>query len=254
MPNEVDNFLGGLDNKEVSPFEQDKKDPLNDAKEEVKKEDEEEKIPFHKDPKVQSFIEREIDKRMRDVPVRETIIREERQSDEVDPMTDVLTRIIGNDTPAKVSAIKDFQRALESREDNIREEALREIESRSNEEHEAEVDAQNELISGFEDIEDSFGVDLRSSSKQAQALRSEFVDFIQRIAPKDEYGQVTEFPDLEQTFELFQETKKADTPTNNRAKELAARSSRSTTDAAAVPTSTDKSWRGVEKWLSKLSG
>lgn len=254
MTNEVDQFLGDLKEEEKDPFKSEAVDPLNlvSKEEEKKEEEEEEKLPFHKDPKVQRFIEKEIEKRMSGVEPR-VIEREVAPSTDTDPLTDVLTRIIGNDTPEKISAIKDFQQALASREERVRQEALDEIDRRVDEEREAEIEAQNELVEGFESIEDTFGVDITSNKPSAVATRKEFVDFIQRIAPKDEDGQVVEFPDLEETFRLFQDTKKGAQP-SNRAKELASRSVGRSSDSTVAPQTTDKSWNAVEKWFGKLSG
>ena len=249
MTNEVDEFLGDIKEVKEDPFKSETEDPL--AQPEKVEKEEEEKLPFHKDPKVQRFIEKEIERRM---PQPQVIEREVEVKSEEDPLLDVLTRVIGNDTPEKISAIKDFQRALDSRDERTRQAALQELDARENEEREAEVEATNELVQGFEDIEDTFGVDITSNRPQAQKTRSEFVDFIKRVAPKDSEGQVTEFPDLEETFALFQDLKKESNPTSNRAKELASRSVSRSGDASVVPQTTDKSWNAVERWFSKLSG
>ena len=213
------------------------------VEEEVK---EEKPLPFNKDPKVQKYIEKEIAKALKDRPTEvERIVREEKVDE--DPMTDVLTRVIGNDTPEKKRAIEDFKRALDSRDARVREEALREIDSRVEEERRAEAEAQAELVEGFENIEETFGVDLTSA--KAQSLRSEFVDFIKRVAPKDENGDVTEYPDLEATFQLFQDTKKS--PTASRAKELSSRSMQRSGESATAPKK-GYSWRDVDKLFSSL--
>ena len=258
MANEVDEFLGDLKETENDPFKSETVDPLALPEKEEKKEEEveekpEEKLPFHKDPKVQKFIEKEIEKRMSSVEPR-VIEREVTSEKQDDPLTDVLTRIIGNDTPEKISAIKDFEKALHSREERVREEALREIDNRVDEEKQAEAQALNELQEGFENIQDTFGVDITSNKPQAVATRKEFIDFVKRVAPKDDDGQVVEFPDLEETFQLFQDIQKSKQPTSNRAKELAARSTARSSDASVTPQSTDKSWNAVEKWFNKLTG
>lgn len=254
MTNEVDQFLGDLDKVEQDPFKSETEDPLAQPEKEEKKEEvveeKEEKLPFHKDPKVQRFIEKEIERRMPQPQVVERQVEVEKN--EEDPLLDVLTRVIGNDTPEKVAAIRDFQRALDSRDERIRQAALNELDARENEEKEAEIQAQNELVEGFESIEDTFGVDITSNKPQAQKIRSDFVDFIKRVAPKDSEGQVTEFPDLEETFALFQDLKKESNPTSNRAKELAARSMSRSSDSTVAPQTTDKSWNAVERWFSKL--
>ena len=251
MNNEVDEFLGDLNKSEADPFKSETVDTLAKPEETTSEGDEkEEKLPFHKDPKVQRFIEKEIEKRMSSQP---KVVEKEIINEDSDPMADVLVRIIGNDTPEKLSAIKDFQKALDSRDARVRDEALREIDYRVEEEKQAEVDAQNELVEGFENIEETFGVDITSNKPSAVSTRKEFVDFIQRVAPKDSEGQVTEFPDLEETFKLFQDIKKGSAPTSNRAKELASRSVGRSADSSSVPQNTDKSWNAVERWISKLS-
>lgn len=255
MPNELDDFLGDLKEVEKDPFEA-TPDVLETTEEEpvVETEEvEEEKIPYHKDPKVQKFIEKEIEKRM--PQVQPTIEKPVEVTPEEDPLVDVLNRVIGNDTPEKIQAIKDFKKALDSRDTNTRAEALKEIDARVNEEKQAEQEAHNELVKGFEDIEDTFKVDITSDKEIAQKTRGEFVDFIKRIAPKDADGQVSEYPDLKESFKLFQDIQKGTAqPKPNRAKELANRSSARSNDASVVQENTDKSWNAVEKWFGKLSG
>jgi hypothetical protein len=254
MPNELDEFLGDVKTEEQDVFKTEVEDPLAQPlkKEEKPEVKDEEVIPFHKDPKVQKYIDREIERRMPRTEERTFV--EDTKKDDDDPLLDVLTRVIGNDTPEKISAIKDFRKALDSRDEKVRSETLREIDARVSEEREAEQQATNELVEGFENIEDTFNVDLTSNKPTAVSMRKEFVDFIQRIAPKDEDGQVTEFPDLEETFKLFQDIKKGVPIPPNRAKELAARSVGRSSDSTVVPQNTDKSWGAVERWLNKLSG
>ena len=253
MQNEaVDSFLSGLDKVEVDPFKQEVlADPFNTKQEEKKEEEQvEEKLPFNKDPKVLRFIEKEISKRLSAQPNAEREFVKETKH-ESDSLADVLTRIVGNDTPEKISAVKDLREELSSLKEQARQEALQEIEFKQLEEVKAEQEAMNELTSGFEDIEENFNVDL--TSDKAKALRSDFVDFIKLIAPKDEDGEVVEYPDLQETFKLFQKTR-TQTQAPNRAKELASRSMNRSSDASAVQQNRDQSWKGVEKMLNKLTG
>lgn len=253
MKNEVDSFLDGLDNEiKTDPFVPDTEtfETKETKVEEVKSEDKEEKVPFNKDPKIQKYIDKQISKRMADIKPTET----ERFVSEVsedDPLADVLSRIIGNDTPEKLSAIKDFKNALGGMKEDAKREALSEIQARSDEERQEEINAQRELASAFDDIEENFDIDITSNDPKARKTRSEFVDFITRIAPKDEDGQVMEFPDFNEAFTLFQEMKKPEP--NNRAKELASRSMARSTDASVVKPNDDKSWKAVDRMFSKLS-
>jgi len=82
--NEVDEFLGGLKGEQDNdPFKSEAKDPFENlgSKEEVKGSEEEvdeKPLPFHKDPKITKFIEKEISKRMEEYkPSAEKEFKEE---------------------------------------------------------------------------------------------------------------------------------------------------------------------------------
>ncbi len=154
----VADFLGEFGNKGVP------KDPFNDAPkdtfakevmeetpvEEVK---EEKPLPFNKDPKVQKYLEKrekEIEERLSSKfgdRVKETTQAPDTRMDEV------LTRIIGNDTPERVQGVKDMKELLMGLKGEARAEALAEIESRQNAEVQADRAAEEELENAFENIE-----------------------------------------------------------------------------------------------------
>lgn len=244
----VDEFLGGLNKAPENPFES--KDPFATAEgtDDTGTEDviDEKPIAFHKDPKILKFIEKEVDKRTRDLKPTEAPI------DSEDEFTEVLTRVIGNDTPEKIQAVKDMRRVFGSLEERGAQKALAQIQAQAQQQADEDQEAINELESGFEDIEESFGVDLTSNSPAARKLDTEFRTYVRKIAPKNAQGEVVAFPDLSAAFETFQELQKR--PSNNRAKELASRGMSRSNDASSVPVNTDKSWKGVEKLFNKLTG
>lgn len=217
-------------------------------------EDDEEKaekpLPFHKDPKIQRYISKEIEKRVKDLPVQSA--EREFRSETEDEGTDILTRIIGNDTPEKQSAVKDFRKYLGSLEEKAAQKALGEFQANAEAQIEEDRKAQRELDDSFEEIEETYSVDLTSNAPAARKARSEFVDYIRKIAPKNEDGEVIAYPDLNAAFEEFKERSKR-APSNIKAKELAARGMSRSTDASQAPQNTDKSWKGVERLFSKLS-
>ena len=254
MTSEVEDFLNGGQGKEQSdPFKPESKDPFENlsSKEEVgeKEEVDEKPLPFHKDPKVAKFIEKEISKRMADYkPSAEKEFREE-VIDKEDAITDVLVRIIGNDTPEKLSAIKDFKKVLLEREDKGAEKALNYFQEQQAKEQEVYKEAENEVEQGFESIEETFGIDL--DAPNATKVRNDFIDFVQRISPKDRDGNIVEYADFTESFSLFQEMNKKPS-SNSRNKELASRGVSRGADASNAPVSGDKSWKAVEKLFSKL--
>lgn len=241
--NAVEEFLGDIKGDDTNPFK--------DTEEKVeKKEEVEEKVPFHKDEKVQKFIEKEVAKRVGEIQPREIIREVPFEGKETSELKDILTRIIGNDTPEKIAAVKDFEKALSGLEEKGAQRALAQIEQAQEAEREAEVEAQNELAEGFDNIENQFDVDLTSSKPDARKLRSDFVDFITLVSPKDDEGNVVEYPDLTATFQIFQERKKPEP--NNRAKELSNRSMTRSGDASTVPQPKDNSWNAVDRMFGKL--
>lgn len=256
--NEVDNFLDGLDDAPKDALEPDNTDPFADkdsveSKPDLDNEEDVKPLPFNKDPKIQKFIQKEIAKGLADAKpteaerfVKDTVTSKEEQ----DEILSSLTEIVGNDTPQKVAAVNRLRKALAEGEDRAVKKAVEHLETVSQQEQqkltEEETRAEQELEDGFENIEEQFGVDLYAPTNKK--LKDEFIDFIIRVAPKDKQGEVVEYPDFQETFKLFKDTRK--TP-NNRAKELSSRSMTRSGDASTVP-SGGKSWSDVEKLFSKL--
>lgn len=251
--NAVSAFLKD-DNAEKSQFEPEKTIFSEEApKEEEVKEEEaeaEKPIPFHKDPKIQRYISKEVAKALESAP-KPSLEREFRSETE-DEGTDILTRIIGNDTPEKLSAVKDFRKYLGSLEEKAAQKALSEFQAQAEQQVEEDRKAQRELDDSFEEIEDTYSVDLTSNAPAARKARSEFVDYIRKIAPKNQDGEVIAYPDLNAAFEEFQERSKR-APSNTKAKELAARGMSRSTDTSQAPATGPKNWNAVEKFINKLS-
>lgn len=271
---EVDNFLDGLDETVADPFkpeedpftekpkgeEKDKEDESS-VEDKSKEENEDTKPePFHKDPKVQRYVQKQIDKALStfkpevDVSEVQKFIKETGAEDE-DELVSAFTGLIGNDTPEKLRVLKAVKKAFNEAEEKGAQRAIREFEARQQDAVQADVEAQEALSQGFDDIEEAFAVDLTSNTTSAKKTRNEFIDFVQRIAPKDREGNVTEFPDFTEAFTVFQETKKAETksPTTNRAKELSSKSMGRSSGDSPAPASGDKSWNAVDRLFSKFS-
>lgn len=247
MANEaVDDFLNGLDETVKDPFETEVKDPFGTEKPKVEEEDEK-PLPFHKDPKVQRYVEKEISKALEKVKPseRERFVQETKTDDD-----NYYERLIGNDTPEKLAMIKEAKARDAKLLEMAEERAVGRITQEQQKSTEEDQRAQEELKQGFEEIEETYNVDLTSNTPRAKQIRTEFVEYIRKIAPKDKDGEVLAFPDLNASFEEFQEKKK--TPTNSRAKELASRSMSRSTDALNAPAKTDNSWNAVDKLFSNL--
>lgn len=248
MNNEENEFLAGL-NQSEQPFEENENLFGEQPAVEKEAEEEEKPLPFHKDPKVQRYIQKEIEKAQKSQPSAERQFIEDTKQDD-DEGTAILERIIGNDTPEKVAAIKDFKRYLGSLEEKGADRAMSYLQQQEEEARQEEEQASEEIEQGFEDIEDTFGVDISSNAPTARKTRNEFIDFIKRVAPKDSEGNVTALPDLTETFELYQSTQTR--PSNTRAKELASRGMARSSNATEAPQDKDVSWKAVDKFFGSF--
>lgn len=243
----VDEFLGDLGKDDKESFDNKSPDVLPATeKEEEETIEEARPLPFHKDPKVQKYLDKEIAKRLAEL---EPVADEEPNTD----IHDFATRLIGNDTPEKIQAVKDFERILLEREDRGADKAFERIQAERAQEAQEEAEADDELVTGFDNIEDSFGVDITSDRPSARKLRGEFINFIRKVAPKNDEGEVVEFPDLEQTFDAFQSTRSV-AASASRAKDLASRGGERGSNTEAAPVQEDKSWHAVDKIFEKLTG
>lgn len=241
----VQSFLEGTGNE--SMFEQPSKDPFEqiENKEEVVEEVKEEKpLPFHKDPKVQRYIQKEVEKLAKNIKVPEP----ERQ--EVKDNDDFYDRLIGNDTPEKVSMIKEAKARDERRLQEAEERAFNRLSAKEQEEVQADKEAEEELSSAFDSIEETYDVDISSNNPQAKKTRQEFISFVEKIAPKDRDGEIVDYPDMLSAFETWSEMKKS-TAQPSRAKELANRGlSRSAETSVKQEKRID--WNAVDEMMDTL--
>lgn len=247
----VDEFLSDLRTEEEiqDPFQKTQDEVV--LEEQPKGEDENDKeekpLPFHKDPKIQRYIDKEIAKRIPEQPSSEV------KDDNTTDIDEVLTRIIGNDTPEKVSAIKDFKRVILEREDRGAQKAIDQWQAQREAESQEEQQAEETLLQGFEAIEEGYNVDITSASPQAKKLRGQFIDFVKQVAPKDEDGEIKDYPDLEETFKVFQQTRQG-RQSNSRAKDLADRSLERGGSSESPKTDERITFDNVDRIFDKLAG
>lgn len=222
----VEDFLGDLkDSGEADPLKSNTDDPFASIESEQKeeagepevKEEVEKPLPFHKDPKVQRYIEKELEKALANRPEP---IKQETQDDYFDGVVKSFEAIIGNDTPEKVNALNSLKNSLSTLEERTLSKSEERAEARRQEEVAVEQEYENKLSDGFETIEEETGIDLYAP--QNKKLRVRFIDFVEKVAPK-ENGEISELPDIGETFKAFQSMYR---PQNQapRAKELASKS------------------------------
>ncbi len=243
----VEAFLEGTDQQ--SMFEQPSKDPF-ETKEvteekpaEVVEDKEEKPLPFHKDPKVQRFIDKELERRLKDFKPAE-------QVKEVKNDDDYWERLIGNDTAEKQAMVREAKAREERLLDQAEERTFNRLSQKEQEALEEDKAAEEELDNAFESIEENYDVDISSNSPQAKKTRQDFISFVEKIAPKDRDGEITDYPDMPSAWEAFSEVRKS-TAQPNRAKELANRGlSRSAETTVKQEKRVD--WNAVEEMMDTL--
>lgn len=242
MPNDKNSStVDFLNNIESEVFKEEATDVPEGKEEEV----DEKPLPFHQDPKIQKFIGKEVEKRLKDFKPAETQFRKD--VEEIN-LPSSFIKLVGNDTEEKKQVLKDLSDYFGTLKGDARKEFLAEMQEQEQARIKEDNAVAQELASGFEEIEETFGVDLTSNTQSAQKLDNDFRNFIRRIAPKNEDGEVKAFPDLVAAFEEFQEKNKRPA---TRAKELASRGmTRSTDTATATPQG--RSWKDVDRYFSKL--
>lgn len=243
-PNEsVANFLNTIDAKDEIFTE-----PVLSEETETVEEDDK-PLPFHKDPKVQRYVEKEIAKALKDLPdhSEERKFRQEVQ-DEIS-LPPALIKLVGNDTPEKREALKELSSYLESLPQKAQEQFQEKMMEEQRQVAEKDDAALNELNQGFEDIEESFGVDLSSNTASAQRTRTAFVEYLRKVSHKNEDGEVDQFADIPAAWEEFQERNTK--PSSSRARELASRGMTRSTDTSNTGPQ-GKSWKDVDRFFEGL--
>lgn len=251
MKNE-DEFLAGLDTEDIDLIETEPTDDLFGTKEiiEIDEVKIEKPVPYHKDEKLQRYIDKQVEKRTKDLkPSAQDTFKQDLNTSGDDDIVRALTRLVGNDTDEKREVLNDLKTALDKRDERATEKAytkIQEYQKQQAEEEKQQVEqAEEELEEGFEEIETAFNVDLTSGTPQANRLRSAYSDFLQKIGPKNGYQ---EYPDFTTTFELFKNSVQKRS-TNVQAKSLASRGmDRSTTTSTEVK-SKGNSWQDVDRMI-----
>lgn len=252
-----DDFLDGLEATGSDPFEPATTDDLfpDDAAQEATVAEEpviadEKPLPFYKDPKVQRYIDKQLEKRLKDMKPSaiETFKQEVSTGDP--SLVSAFEAIIGNDTPEKQAALKALEKSLSTVDERATKKAVERLQEVQKEQAEAEQkeleDAENEIEEGFEEIESHYGINLNDRQKE------EYKKFLLKVEPK---GGYVEYPDFIETFEVFKNYVKANRPSNSQAKALASRGmerSTSAQPAAKLERQGTKSlWQVIENMTNK---
>jgi hypothetical protein len=154
-------------------------------------------------------------------------------------------RIYGTDTPEAIAATELLKSTLRGLHDSARKSAIDEIREERQKEIEAQKKADAEVSRMIEEIDDDYGVDLSSTGNER--LRKGFFSLLQKMSPKDADGNITQYADHSAVWEAFKAQMDSKKPTENRAKDLASRSTTQSGASAGAKTQDD----AATKWLKE---
>jgi hypothetical protein len=155
-----------------------------------------------------------------------------------DPLKKV-EAIFGTDTPEKLAATNLLKEAISGMSEKAKAEALREIDSRGEQESEAQKEADDE-VDGFLEAAEDEGLDIEDEN-----TRKGLITLMERMSSKYDDGNVKEFADPEAVIETYKELQKRQG--SNRAKELAGRSL--TRSGESQPSALEQS--AVERFMAE---
>lgn len=230
MPNELDQFLSDIqqDQTEADILNA----PLNHEPEKGEEPEPEHQEDEASDDEEDGFLkpktrrERRLIKKLQEE--RESSIflagkleaREEAKqylSDEEADYLKGIERIYGNDSPEAQLATDLLKKAIVGAREDAETRAYERIMSERQNEQYMVQQAESELDSIVEDIEDTFGVALSPAQERS------YFELLQKMSPKDSDGEVISLADPYAVWEVFQERMSQKAP-DNRAKSLSSRS------------------------------
>lgn len=127
-------------------------------------------------------------------------------------------RIYGNDTPEAQLATDLLKKAFIGVRDEAKKSAIEELRAERQNEQRELAQADTELDTMLENIEDEYGVTLTEPQEKA------FFQLMAKMSPKDRDGNVIAYADAHSVYEVLQDKLKAGKGTDNRAKDLSSRS------------------------------
>ena len=120
----------------------------------------------------------------------------------------------------------EYNQSILSREiEKAKEDLLKSIEQKEYSQKQRESEVNNFIEESIESIEEENNISLSKKD------RSEFLDLVQRLSPKNEDGDIVSFADFGTSFEIFKQIKSKGAPSNSVNKALASRSASSNTSS-----------------------
>lgn len=163
---------------------------------------------------------------------------------------DRFEKIIGNDTDQKKALVAEMSKLFEENEVNSEKRAIERLKEYQVEQSKKEAQEQEELTNFVEDeinrVEDSYGIDLTSGSKEANERYDRYVSLVKKMSPKDKDGEIREYADFDAVAEIFKEQESKGSSLS-RKKEASSRSGTQSSPSNV----TNSELSGQEQWLKQ---
>ncbi len=245
---EVNKFFEGLpkDSEQVSDFIKDNTViPAKDA----------DIDPEEVDDSIKNRQHRRLEKRLQDEREANIILNArlaerteaERISKESDGKIDPrLLRAFGT-TEAGQEASELFQTILNENRLQAKKDAIEELKQSEIQEKAEQKKYESFIDDKLESLENTHNIDLTSNSPKATKMRSEFLEMVQELSPKDANGTLTDYADFDSAFEMYQKTHTTEKVDNTRQREIANRSMTRSGSQAGQQTTITPGFRGWER-------
>lgn len=165
-----------------------------------------------------------------------------KETPDVDP--DILRMFDPSDNGKQNALI--LSRKLSEIQEKAEERAVARIEKEKEKESAEFTEAGNFIDSQLETLEDTYKVSFYGS-KKADDLRSQFLEFLEEISPKDKEGNLKDYADFESSFETFVELQSKSKPDNSRQREISSRSMQRSQSSQTAPKVRSTGWDGWKK-------
>lgn len=129
-----------------------------------------------------------------------------------------IENLYGTSTPEAILATDLLKKAIIGAREDAKRDAVEEIRAERQREIQEQMAANKELDSIIEDLEDTYDVTLNENHQKS------FFQLLHKMSPKDRNGEVIGYADPHSVWEVFQEKISKNKGTDNRAKNLSARS------------------------------
>ncbi len=145
-----------------------------------------------------------------------------------------IEKIYGTDSPEAILATDLLKKAMVGVRDDAENRAYERIQQERRNESKEQQDAEKELDTMVDEIEDEYGVTLTEVQERS------FFQLLEKMSPKDSDGNVKEYADPHAVWEVFQEKLQKQTSSGgSRAKDLSSRSMVSSGASAESNLNTD---------------